>query len=58
VCIFSVSSMILFTVLDSVVYHIALLSISVKRVKERKQESWTMYCVEYISNARSLVLTT
>jgi len=50
--------MILFKVLDSVVYHITLLRISVKRMKERKQEAWTMYWVQNISNALSLVLAT
>jgi hypothetical protein len=50
--------MILFKVLDSVVYHITLLRISVKRMNERKQEAWTMYCVQNISSARILVLTT
>jgi hypothetical protein len=49
--------MILFKVLDSVVHHITLLRISVKRMKEGKQEACTMYWVQNISNARSLVLT-
>jgi hypothetical protein len=37
---------------------LTLLRISVKRMKESNQKAWTMCCVQNISNARSLVLTT